>query len=181
MTQKKAKIALAISGVAFGISLFLCLLTWAAGRFAISAISPLFPKMPPWLIPFIGWMHLLVFLPIFLAGIYYLKPRGAIGQSPGLIQEGIYQYLRNPFYAGVSFTLTGLGLVLDHTGTFLTGLLWLLICFFQCRREEKELAEKFGRKYLSYKKNTPRFIPDFQRMIWDFFHHYGKIKCSKTK
>lgn len=172
---------MAVSGVMFGISLFVFTLSRVTEALGIGAVTPLFPKMPPWILSFVGTMHMLVFLPIFISGIYYLKPPGAIGQSPRLIKNGIYHYLRNPFYAGISFTLTGLGLILDHMGIFLTGLVWLTICFVQCKREEKQLSEKFGQEYLSYKKETPMFIPDFHQMVSDFFHIPKIKKYSKPK
>ncbi|MCX6089198.1 MAG: isoprenylcysteine carboxylmethyltransferase family protein [Candidatus Atribacteria bacterium] len=102
-----------------------------------------------------------MWLPIFLSGIYYLGRRGAVGQSEQLIIQGIYRYVRNPMYSGLSLTILGVGLLLNSTGVALTGLLWLAMTFVQCKREEKELTERFGSAYVEYKNTTPMFLPDF--------------------
>ena len=78
-------------------------------------------------------------------------------------------------YAGVSFTLFGLGLIISSTGVAAAGLVWLVICTIQGRMEEKALAKKFGSEYLEYKKNTPLFVPEFEKLIHDLLISVRKI------
>jgi len=170
MKKQSLKIALAISGVIFGVSLFLFLMIKLAAFLNITDLNLLVPRIPKMVLTFIGAMQVITFLPIFLSGVYFLKPRGAIGDSPHLVTRGIYQYLRNPFYSGLSFTLTGVGLLLNQTGIFLAGCLWLTICYFQCRREERQLLARFGHEYREYKQRTPMFMPRFQLLLSALFN-----------
>ncbi|OGC18585.1 hypothetical protein A3J90_05635 [candidate division WOR-1 bacterium RIFOXYC2_FULL_37_10] len=117
----------------------------------------------------IGFLSVVIFLPIFLLSVYFLGRRGAVGQSPILTTNGIYKYVRNPMYSGVSFTLFGLGLLLNKTAIGLTGLTWFCLTYFQCKREEKELTERFGEEYTNYKNNTPLYMPKFDLMLKGFF------------
>lgn len=167
MKKKSIKILFAITGVIFGISLFLFICISITKVLGVTNIYELLSFMPTWVIIWVGVANVLTFFPIFISGIYFLKPQGAIGNSDHLIKGGIYKYLRNPFYSGVSFTLFGTGLIINSTGVSLAGLIWLVICFFQCKREEIELAKKFDNEYLLYKNNTPMFIPRFDHMIRD--------------
>jgi len=159
------KIFFAVTGVMFGISLFLWGCIILTQKLGIANIYEMLHRMPTWVIIWVGVANVVTFVPIFISGVYWLKPKGAIGQSDTLITKGIYKYLRNPFYAGVSFTLLGVGLIINQTGVSLAGLIWLCICLIQSKREEVELTHRFGREYTDYQRRTPRFIPRFQYLI----------------
>jgi 2-iminobutanoate/2-iminopropanoate deaminase len=68
---------------------------------------------------------------------------------------------------------------LVNLGVSLAGLFWLLICYFQAKREERELEKRFGQGYLDYKSRTPRFIPNFKEMILDGLKIKPKKKFKK--
>jgi len=68
-------------------------------------------------------------------------------------------------YIGVSMIIIGLGFILLDTGVIIGGILWFIITFFQCKREEKELLERFGKEYIKYKKSTPMFLPNFFSLL----------------
>ena len=119
---------------------------------------------------FVGIMNVLVFVPVFVLGFIKLTRKGAIGQAKKLKTTSVYKYVRNPMYAGVSFTIMGTGLILGSTGILAAGLLWLLWCFVFCLQEEKQLLEKFGEEYIQYRKTTPMFIPRFDYLLASLFN-----------
>jgi protein-S-isoprenylcysteine O-methyltransferase Ste14 len=82
-------------------------------------------------------------------------------------------------YAGVGFSLLGIGLWLDQTGIAFAGLVWFLVIAFRCRQEEKLLLRRFGKEYQVYQQHTPIFIPHFQMMILDRIHR--KVHHSRKK
>ena len=125
--------------------------------------------MPKYVLTMVGILSIITFLPIFLLSVYFLGRRGAVGQSPTLMTNGIYKYVRNPMYSGMSFTLFGLGVLFNKTAVVLTGITWLCLTYFQCKREEKELTKRFGAQYISYKNNTPLYMPKIDLMLKDFF------------
>lgn len=177
MKKTSQMIPVAIAGVATGLTLFIRFFIWISRTLRIADFPFHIPSLPHWVVYWVGTANIVVFFPAFLAGVFTLKPRGAVGQAPALVTHGIYRYLRNPFYAGISFTLFGLGLLLHEFGISLAGLAWLFISWLQCRREEKELEARFGMEYIEYKKTVPRFIPDFQL----FFTHLFGFPQKKNK
>ena len=76
-----------------------------------------------------------------------------------LITSGIFSYIRHPRY--LEYMLFALGMA------FLTGLIICYLLFFYvliafniiARYEEKELIQRFGKKYIAYMKRVPRFLP----------------------
>jgi protein-S-isoprenylcysteine O-methyltransferase Ste14 len=77
-----------------------------------------------------------------------------------LIINGFYSHVRNPMHIGVFLILIGESILV--CSFFLT--LWTLLfiagnVIYIPLIEEQKLAERFGDKYLIYKKNVPRWIP----------------------
>lgn len=79
--------------------------------------------------------------------------------KPGLITNGIYQYMRNPTYTGLYVLCIGVWMI---NSTFLYSY-WILAFFimmeFQVRCEEEYLESQYGKAYLDYCKQTKRYIP----------------------
>ena len=78
--------------------------------------------------------------------------------STALITGGIYRWIRNPMYLGLSLILLGVGVAL--------GSLWFLVALpiaifavtkLAIEPEERYLAEKFGTVYLEYKSRVRRW------------------------
>ena len=173
-TKSKLIEILAPFFVAFGITLLILSCTYLSKRFGINNLHEILYFIPKWVIIFVGYANVITFIAVFFAGFFTLGRKGALGMADRLRDYGIYKYVRNPMYADISFTFFGLGLIFSNTGISVVGILWLIICFFQCRWEERYLANKFGAGYLEYKNNTPLFIPDFERMIRDLAGHLKK-------
>lgn len=138
MDKKELKFIFAPIGVAVGITVFITLSILISKKLHIQKLSELFSFIPNIIFISIGIGVLLSFFPILIAGIYYLNRRGAVGQSDTLRTNGIYKYTRNPMYVGISMTIIGMGFILLNTGIIIGGVLWFIIAFFQCKREEKE-------------------------------------------
>jgi len=78
--------------------------------------------------------------------------------STALVTGGIYRWVRNPMYVGLSLILLGIGIA--------TGSVWFLIALpiavlavtkLAIEPEERYLAEKFGAAYLEYKSRVRRW------------------------
>jgi len=76
------------------------------------------------------------------------------------VVQGIYRRVRNPMISGVFFVLLGECLLFSSIALFAWFLVFVImnviyIPFF----EEPGLERRFGREYLIYKGNVPRWIP----------------------
>jgi protein-S-isoprenylcysteine O-methyltransferase Ste14 len=162
-------------GVIVGISGLICLSYFVTKHYGALNLHEILQFMPTWIIVFVGAMNVITYLPIFILGFRELKSDGAIGRSENLRTGSVYRYLRNPMYAGVSFTVLGTGLLLGKTQVAIAGLLWLGICYFVSLAEEKSLTKRFGEDYLNYKKSTPRFVPEFEILIKNILKRIKKF------
>jgi len=106
------------------------------------------------------------------SGLYYLSitiwlfisiGRGTLAPwSPTskLVVIGPYRHVRNPMISGVLMTLLGESIAFGSIGIFICFLLFFIINhIYFIYSEEPGLARRFGDKYLSYKRNVPRWIP----------------------
>lgn len=76
-----------------------------------------------------------------------------------LITSGLFRITRNPNYLGMVIALFGEAIFFGSFITFIIPVLFfVLINFFNIPFEEKVLEEKFGKKYLDYKKKVRRWI-----------------------
>ncbi|MDX0986075.1 isoprenylcysteine carboxyl methyltransferase [Sinorhizobium medicae] len=81
-----------------------------------------------------------------------------------VVTEGVYGVVRHPQYLGV--ILVVLGQLIDWptipTLVLAPVIIWLYIDL--ARREEQALVERFGSKYLAYRRRVPMIIPDWKRL-----------------
>ena len=76
-----------------------------------------------------------------------------------LVITGIYRYSRNPIYVGQVGFLLGLFLHRGEASLLLYACVWAgLVQTFVVRREEPELARRFGEAYERYRRSVPRWI-----------------------
>lgn len=80
-----------------------------------------------------------------------------------LITTGVYAWVRNPLYTGITFIVTGF--IFFENNLFL---LTLIIFFWgimtlSVKREERSLEKIFGEEYRSYKLKVNRCIPFFPK------------------
>jgi protein-S-isoprenylcysteine O-methyltransferase Ste14 len=167
MNKKEFKFIFAPIGVAFGITMFVSVSILISKALNIQTITEFISFIPAFIFRVLGVVFLSIFLPIFISGIYYLERRGAVGQSDTLRTYGIYKYTRNPMYVGISMTIIAVGLILLNTGVIIAGVIWFCITFIQCKREEVDLLNRFGKEYKDYKRRTPMFLPNISLIIKD--------------
>ncbi|MDQ2633326.1 MAG: isoprenylcysteine carboxylmethyltransferase family protein [Pseudomonadota bacterium] len=111
----------------------------------------------------VGWLALLAMVALFFSAIRALRraktPVNPNAQPEHLVTEGPFGVTRNPLYLANTLLLIGVGLV--------TGITWFLplalIAAFATRKvaidkEERWLAEKFGKRYRDYAKRVRRWI-----------------------
>ncbi len=74
-----------------------------------------------------------------------------------LITTGPFKFTRNPIYLGFIMFLLGFGFLLQSYFTFLA-LIAIWYFYRSVEKEEKLLEKHFGKEYLRYKEEVPRFI-----------------------
>lgn len=77
-----------------------------------------------------------------------------------LVVSGLYRYVRNPMYVGVSATIFGQSLLFGDARVLEYGVMvWLGFHLFVLGYEEPKLRETFGEEYLEFCRKVPRWIP----------------------
>jgi protein-S-isoprenylcysteine O-methyltransferase Ste14 len=77
-----------------------------------------------------------------------------------LVVSGLYRYVRNPMYVGVSWVIFGQGLLLGDKRVLGYGLIvWLAFFLFVLAYEEPKLRRTFGEEYEAFRASVPRWIP----------------------
>lgn len=77
-----------------------------------------------------------------------------------LVTTGIFQATRNPMFLASSFIWLGEALVFGSLLLYLYALLFTLFNhYILVAKDEPMLKKKFGRKYISYQKEVPRYVP----------------------
>jgi protein-S-isoprenylcysteine O-methyltransferase Ste14 len=110
------------------------------------------------------WIRLIIALSLILIAIIIIRSAEKMlfhETQPGVIDRGVFTYVRHPLYLGT--LLIYLGLVLGSF-SILSFLMFILIFFvynYLVVFEEKDLERVFGKDYLEYKKCVPRWFPRF--------------------
>lgn len=78
--------------------------------------------------------------------------------STALVTDGVFGWLRNPMYVGLTLMLAGVsvGFASDWT-LVMTVAFAIIIHFGVVKREERYLAAKFGDTYRNYLERVPRY------------------------
>jgi protein-S-isoprenylcysteine O-methyltransferase Ste14 len=111
----------------------------------------------------VGWLALLAMVGLFFGAAHALRraktPINPNAQPEHLVTEGPFRVTRNPIYLADTLLLIGVGLV--------SGIAWFLpmalVAAFATRKmaidkEERWLADKFGKRYRDYAKRVRRWI-----------------------
>ncbi|MFW9839207.1 MAG: methyltransferase family protein [Candidatus Thorarchaeota archaeon] len=102
----------------------------------------------------------LVLIATFLIywGIRTLSLHQSLGLEGELITNGPYKYTRNPQYLAMMLFYLSLIIVTGSYLTFLTGSLLILMYIITPFCEEPWLVEQFGKEYIQYSLEVPRFV-----------------------
>ena len=85
---------------------------------------------------------------------------GCVRKGRALATGGIYAHLRHPLYVGSFMILLGCCLMLQQPLVWLVLPAGFAVVYWRTlRREETELAAKFGDDYRNYARAVPRFLP----------------------
>ena len=79
--------------------------------------------------------------------------------KPGLVQNGVYRFIRNPTYTGMYLVCVGAFILLPSLLVSYWILAFFIMLEFQVRCEEEYLQNKYGDDFIKYSKKTKRYIP----------------------
>ena len=78
--------------------------------------------------------------------------------ASALVTDGIFGWLRNPMYVGLTLFLVALSLALASDWMLVMTVAFIAVIHFGVvRREERYLEAKFGDAYRQYKSRVPRY------------------------
>jgi protein-S-isoprenylcysteine O-methyltransferase Ste14 len=77
-----------------------------------------------------------------------------------LVVRGLYRYVRNPMYLGVSLIVLGEALLTGSRGLMVYWIIWFLVVNLFVRfYEEPTLRRQFGQSYERYAHAVGRWVP----------------------
>ncbi|TFF68291.1 isoprenylcysteine carboxylmethyltransferase family protein [Candidatus Thorarchaeota archaeon] len=76
-----------------------------------------------------------------------------------VIKSDIYSRVRHPQYLGGFLSHIGISLLLSASLSLICTPIVLIVIYFLCRKEERELIREFGDEYREYKQEVPMFVP----------------------
>lgn len=82
-----------------------------------------------------------------------IKKHG-VGEADQLVTRGIYSKIRHPMYIGLVLLHFGFPFIFRSFVACLSTVLWAGFISIWTRFEEKNLEQRFGQKYIDYKKQT---------------------------
>ena len=86
-----------------------------------------------------------------------------IHQAKGeLVTDGVYAYVRHPQYSALFLLIVSLLIQWPALLSFLMAPILIFTYLRLARREEREMTEKFGERYIEYRAHTPAFIPSWR-------------------
>lgn len=74
---------------------------------------------------------------------------------------GLLKLVRHPLYSGMILLFFGFFLFDPNWNSLITFVILLGYLQIGIKLEEDKLIQKFGKKYLDYKEETPKLIPEF--------------------
>ena len=117
------------------------------------------------IISIVGLMILLIGLATMILTIRMFIQLGEGTLAPWsptrkLVIFGLYRYMRNPMILGVSLVLSGESILFrSYRIALWLAVFFLMNHFYFLLSEEPGLEKRFGREYVEYKRNVPRWIP----------------------
>jgi len=77
-----------------------------------------------------------------------------------LVKAGLYRKIRHPQYLGAILSHLGISIMLSSLYSFLVTPILMIRDFVICKKEDRELAQEFGKEYEDYQDNVPMFLPE---------------------
>jgi protein-S-isoprenylcysteine O-methyltransferase Ste14 len=106
----------------------------------------------------IGGVLILIAAMLSYWGLRTLSLHQSLGLEGELITSGPYKYTRNPQYLALILFYLSVILIAGSYLTLLTGGLLILMYSITPFCEEPWLVEQFGKEYVQYRREVPRFV-----------------------
>ncbi len=98
--------------------------------------------------------------PLLLAGgLLALAAVRALGRGMRLVAHGPYRWVRHPYFLGVVLMLLGAIVAMRSLPALVLLIPTLRVTVGRARREEHNLALRFGSPYETYRSKVPAFLP----------------------
>ncbi len=113
-------------------------------------------------VPF--WIRLIIALALIVFAIIVMRSAENMlfhETHAGIIDRGIFAYVRHPLYLGILIIYLGFVLGSFSILSFVTLLFIFFVYNYLASFEEKDLERMFGEEYLQYKKRVSRWFPRF--------------------
>lgn len=133
---------------------------FAITRFHIPAHEPLWQSAVACALVLLG------LIPLFESIVRFVRVgRGTLAPTAPterLVVNGLYRYVRNPMYVGVTVSLIGEALLFRSDGLLIfLAAGCLAMHLFVCLYEEPALTRRFPEQYPDYQSGVPRWLPRF--------------------
>ena len=140
------KILHAILRPGFGVCLFLSQFTSNRNTFFTDNLNMIL----------LGAVITIAGISLLLAASIHL---GRAKDTGELVTSGPFQYIRHPIYMSVYILSIGFGFLFFAWLWFLVMAVFIPLWWLESKEEEKEMLEKYGKKYVDYQERTKMFIP----------------------
>jgi protein-S-isoprenylcysteine O-methyltransferase Ste14 len=107
-----------------------------------------------------SWASLCIAAPFLLmGGLLVLAALWALGWEQGLVTRGPYRWIRHPYFLGILLMLAGAIIMMRSLPALILFYPAVRITLVRARREEHNLALRFGDAYLVYRAQVPFIFP----------------------
>ncbi len=107
-----------------------------------------------------SWASLCIAAPFLLmGGLLALAALWALGWGPELVTRGPYRWIRHPYFLGILLMLAGAIIMMRSLPALILFYPAVRITLVRARREEHNLALRFGDAYLAYGARVPFIFP----------------------
>jgi protein-S-isoprenylcysteine O-methyltransferase Ste14 len=151
--------------IAASFFMFIPMANYIIYRFYPLPISPL-PEHFPW--PYSVNIIVVIFfgipaMVVFVWGILDAGTETLFPNKSHTMYKGIYQHIRHPQALGEAPMWLAVALLLNSPFLSIYSLLFLLVWYWWCLEEEKDLLLRYGDSYAEYRTRTGMFFPRRQR------------------
>lgn len=98
---------------------------------------------------------------LLLMGAGFQRVHKAQGE---LVTNGLYRYVRHPQYSALFLLIVSLLIQWPTLLSWLMAPILIVMYVRLARREERDMIEKFGERYLEYRAQTPAFLPPWRTL-----------------
>ena len=104
---------------------------------------------------------LMFFAALFLMSKAFSQVHHGKGE---LVTDGLYRYVRHPQYSALFLLIVSLLIQWPALLSWIMAPILFVTYLRLARREERDMIEKFGERYLAYRARTPAFIPSLNSL-----------------